>query len=331
MLRQIRIACSFGLAVLLCGTAFAQFITLTVERIINDDSMMAIEKKTHLVELGEEAVPTLLNYLDAHPHSWRLIVSVLGDIGDQRATEPLLKRLAAEPTELRAVILALEKLKDPRAVEPLVELIGKVRGEEAITALGKIGDPRAEVPILLVLNSEEESVENRIRAATALLEFGSSASKTETAAFLLNETLIERLLLDEWRKSGRSLVRTRSAWWRALRTVGTVEAYATLAPWFDKPLMSYDHAALIKIVAEIQDPSVYLLDTMYTFITTSPQEIMVRIDALEALLNYPEALAHGELLSAWEQLANEAETRNKGWDVPITRLRALRVQLDSKE
>ena len=95
--------------------------------------------------------------------------------------------------------------------------------------------------------------------------------------------------------------------------------------------MGYDHAALIKIVAEIQNPSVHLVDSMYAYITTSPQEIMVRIDALEALLNYSEVLPHDELLSAWEQLANEAQTRNKGWDVPINRLRDLRVQFDSKD
>ena len=287
MFRQIRLACLFGLAVLLCGTTFAQFITFTVERIINDEIMRSFEKKARLTELGEEAVPTLLSYLDAHPESWRLIVSVLGDIGDQRATEPLLRRLDAEPTELRAVILALEKLKDPRAVEPLLQLIGKVRGEEAITALGNIGDPRAEAAILVVLNSKDESVENRIRAATALLEIASVDIQGEASDLLLRDEYLHQLHEQQKPESHPYWRFPHDAWWRALRTVGTDEAYATLARWLRKPLMLYYQGALMKIVGEISGPPAELIESLYWSAAHNyPGEPYYSAMALQVLTGY---------------------------------------------
>lgn len=100
-----------------------------------------------LVEMGERAVPYLLEKLTTQSarEKWTLI-RILGKIGEP-ATLPVAERLGSEDKEeTKLAIRILGEIKDTRAVEPLLQLISNqdynVRSH-VCESLGKIADTTA--------------------------------------------------------------------------------------------------------------------------------------------------------------------------------------------
>jgi hypothetical protein len=80
-----------------------------------------------LRRMGEPAVEPLIRQLTASDFYARgMSASVLGDIGDRRATRPLLAALAKEPSGTTALMLAqsIERIGDPSATAGLREMSG---------------------------------------------------------------------------------------------------------------------------------------------------------------------------------------------------------------
>lgn len=104
---------------------------------------------------GKNAVPVLMDYLRVKDKSMkRIIISLIGEIGDPRATEAVLPYLGQGGLTDVACI-ALGQLKDKRAVPALIKLSETDRFRESelfrkiiAVALGRIADPSA-VPHLI--------------------------------------------------------------------------------------------------------------------------------------------------------------------------------------
>ena len=110
-----------------------------------------------LVRLGTNAVVPLLGKVRAcDPYLKKLIMDILGAIGDCRAV-PVCLSLMSETDENVAVsaIKALGKLKDDRAVEPLIAELRQdhrpLAQFSAVTTLQELGDGRAIEPLIAVL------------------------------------------------------------------------------------------------------------------------------------------------------------------------------------
>ncbi|NIM06127.1 MAG: hypothetical protein GTN65_11070, partial [Armatimonadetes bacterium] len=123
-----------------------------------------------LVEMGEKAVPYLLEKLDTKSarEKWTLI-RIFGKIGAP-AVMPLVDSLKSENKEVtKLTIRILADIKDNRAVAPLVPLLDRedynIRGHTC-EALGKIADTSAFAPVSLCMEDSVEVV--RKNAAVAL-------------------------------------------------------------------------------------------------------------------------------------------------------------------
>ncbi len=123
-----------------------------------------------LVEMGERAVPYLLEKLDTQSarEKWTLI-RIFGKIGAP-AVMPLVDSLKSENKEVtKLTIRILGDIKDNRAVAPLVPLLDRedynIRGHTC-EALGKIADTSAFAPVSLCMEDSVEVV--RKNAAVAL-------------------------------------------------------------------------------------------------------------------------------------------------------------------
>ncbi len=99
---------------------------------------------------AEEAVETLVEYVDADsdPALQKVTFRALGEIGDERATQPLANKLAMENDVVRShAARALGMVGDTRAVRPLAATLGDDEVESvraaAAWALRQIGTRRA--------------------------------------------------------------------------------------------------------------------------------------------------------------------------------------------
>jgi len=131
---------------------------------------LAEPSKKALIEMGEEAVPYLLNKLDTRSarEKWTLI-DIVGKIGEP-AVMPLIEYLKSDnKDEVKLASRILGDIKDKRAVSPLIELLDKedfnTRGY-ACESLGKIGDTAAFTHVSSCLKDSVEVV--RKSAAVAL-------------------------------------------------------------------------------------------------------------------------------------------------------------------
>jgi len=128
--------------------------------------------KKDLIEMGEEAVPYLVEKLDTQDaREIHTLVDILSEIGEP-CVLPLVESLKSEDKfRLRATARILGKIKDRRAVSPLAFLLNhnnhSVRGG-ACSALGKIGDTTITERIIEMLNDSVETV--RKSASVALGE-----------------------------------------------------------------------------------------------------------------------------------------------------------------
>lgn len=123
-----------------------------------------------LVEMGERAVPYLLEKLDTQSarEKWTLI-RIFGKIGEPAAM-PLIGRLGSEDKEvIKLTIRILGDVKDDRAVKPLVGMLDRADyniRSHACESLGKIADTAAFSEVSLRMEDSVEVV--RKSAAVAL-------------------------------------------------------------------------------------------------------------------------------------------------------------------
>jgi HEAT repeat protein len=131
---------------------------------------LAEPSKEALIEMGEEAVPYLLDKLDTQSarEKWTLI-EVVSKIGEP-AVMPLIEYLKSDnKDEVKLASRILGDIKDKRAVEPLIGLLNKKdfnTRDYACESLGKIGDTTAFTHVSSCLKDSVEVV--RKSAAVAL-------------------------------------------------------------------------------------------------------------------------------------------------------------------
>ena len=131
---------------------------------------LAEPSKKALIEMGEEAVPYLLDKLDTQSarEKWTLI-EIVSKIGEP-AVMPLIESLKSDnKDEVKLASRILGDIKDKRAVNPLIELLDKEdfnTRSHACESLGKIGDTTAFAHVSSCLKDSVEVV--RKSAAVAL-------------------------------------------------------------------------------------------------------------------------------------------------------------------
>lgn len=131
---------------------------------------LAEPSKKVLIEMGEEAVPYLLDKLDTQSarEKWTLI-DIVSKIGEP-AVMPLIESLKSDnKNEVKLASRILGDIKDKRAVSPLIELLDKEdfnTRSHACESLGKIADTTAFAPVSSCLKDSVEVV--RKSAAVAL-------------------------------------------------------------------------------------------------------------------------------------------------------------------
>jgi len=127
-----------------------------------------------------DAVDTLLEYVDADsdPQLQKVTFKALGEIGDERATQPLANKLAMDNDIVRPVAArALGLLGDTRAIEPLADAVAdddrdevraaaawalrQIGTEEALEAAAAHVDDRS-----FLVQHEAEQASERLDAAT---------------------------------------------------------------------------------------------------------------------------------------------------------------------
>jgi len=156
-------------------------------------------RERHTVEdlfkaVGEPALPALIERLTPAPRDFeqgravRLAVRILGEIGDDRATEPVAALADAEDWAMRsAVCRALGQLGQASTVPVLIDALGdevEIVRKSAAVALGEIGDEAAVPALMDALNDSFYSV--RYPAMKALVKIGAPAVEPLLAA--LGET-----------------------------------------------------------------------------------------------------------------------------------------------
>ena len=321
------------LATTVCTQSHAQVDQSLVARIMDDPAIPATEKKEHLVKLGEEHVPALIEYLYKKPDSWTHIVPALGEIGDRRAAEPLHSLLDADGSKPLFVIRALGRIKDPASSELLLSMIGGPNTGAVISALAEISEPRAVEPILTLLRSENESVTMRIHYASELVKFASKDVRAEAGIFLMQNKYLHELHLQQEPEGHPYWRFPHEAWWNALATVNSNEAHATLARSMRQPLMVYDLGTLIRIVEKIETPSKEIIEALFwSAENNNPGEVHYSIMALEALLSYGQQVDSDRLHAAIEAVIATTEKwpspENSEWaSAIIGRLAKLQAEV----
>jgi len=202
--------------------AFGEAAILPLITTFSSDSTWAsIDGHMALVQIGEKAIPALLDSLsdsDIHTRYWS--ACTLGDIKDERAVVPLLEAFTNELTSKvrRSIIGALGKIGDKRAIKALIQAfqdddsfvrsgvamaLGHFADQEAIIvlipkledednfvrlksadALGKIGDSQAIAPLITALSKEKE-IEVSYAIVRALGQFKGNSQVVETLLPLL--------------------------------------------------------------------------------------------------------------------------------------------------
>ncbi len=152
-----------------------------------------------LVEIGEPAVPALINALrDTNLYVRQYSVEVLGRIKDQRAVDPLINALkdADYPEVQYSLTKALGELGNPKAIEPLMWVVHNkfyyfvdIRG--AAEALVKIGGPAISYLInVLRFNDSSLIIDNIVPVLKNI-------AKPENPAFPLLLKALEEAIADE--------------------------------------------------------------------------------------------------------------------------------------
>jgi HEAT repeat protein len=147
-----------------------------MEQLRDEDLFLSTEAAFELAEIGDPAVPLLIEALSDESWQVRLSAAVaLGEIGDPTAIPALIAALSDENWEVRAnATVALGKMDQvavPALVAALKDQDVQVR-RNAIKALGDIGDPAAAPGLIGVLGDEDWEV--RAGAAVALGGMGST-------------------------------------------------------------------------------------------------------------------------------------------------------------
>lgn len=125
-----------------------------------------------LVEIGEPAVPILINLLkESEDMVIGIVAEALGIIGDNRAISPLIHTLSTIDVNndwtLKQLTLALIRFGYHAVPELLAVTRGSIKNNDVIyDILGEIGDPISATPILEAFGEKNEKV--RISAAKAL-------------------------------------------------------------------------------------------------------------------------------------------------------------------
>jgi HEAT repeat protein len=166
---------------------------------INDDSkggISAWEAAISLARLDEPASSfILLHALEKGETKWMRGYSAyaLGEIGDNRATEPLITALENDSKSYVRLLAAdaLKKIGDKRATKPLIAALENdsdynVRCNAA-GALGEIGDKRATEPLITALENDSHSTV-RWHAAIALGKIGDKHATEPLITVLKNNS-----------------------------------------------------------------------------------------------------------------------------------------------
>lgn len=294
----IRIVFQFVIALALSLNASAQFGS-SIEQILADDSIRYEDKAAHLADLGPDAIPTMIQFLEQVPRSRFHIVPALGELGDIRGVDPILG------------------LMETRGNEWMVE------------SLAKMGGPKSEAGILAIMRSEDMRLIERYVAAEAIAQMGSEASKSEAASFLLDETYLaaKQQSFRDIENYGTRFI--GKEWWSALRALGTEEATDTLVKWFKKAPMPYDKEHLIKEFVEFDEPPASIVNTLLEYaLNGDVGELYLRVSALEALVGYGDALPRETILSAFDPLQSGIEL-NRLVDLS-ERLKGIRSDFDAR-
>ncbi|MBM3242164.1 HEAT repeat domain-containing protein [Candidatus Poribacteria bacterium] len=179
-----------------------------IEQLRAQDMFLSTEAAFKLADIGEPAVPLLIEALSDENWQVRLNAAVaLGQIGDSAAVPALIAALNDEAWEVRAnATVALGKMGQtvvPALIAALKDQDAPVR-RNAARALGDIGDPTAVPALIEILNDEDGEV--RGSAAVALGEMGPVAVPALAAAL----------------KDENEAVGAMATW--ALQLIGTPEA-----------------------------------------------------------------------------------------------------------
>lgn len=110
---------------------------------------------------AEDAVETLVDYVDTDkdPQLQKVTFKALGEIGDERATQPLANKLVMENDEVRPYAArALGLLGDTRAVEPLIDTL---RNDESDSVRSSAAWALRQIGTQVALEAAAEYVDDR--------------------------------------------------------------------------------------------------------------------------------------------------------------------------
>jgi HEAT repeat protein len=131
-----------------------------------------------LVAIGKPGEEALISALKDGDNTTRAGVAVvLGEIGDERSTEPLLLAFQNGDRNVRhAAVIALAKIDKSRALQPFVQILQDPSAESDIRAdaawgLGEMNDIKARGPLLQAMAVDKDD-NVRLSAAKALKNIG---------------------------------------------------------------------------------------------------------------------------------------------------------------
>ncbi len=155
---------------------------LTVNKLIYELQRSPADKHTMklLIDIGSPAVDPLIKAsLFNQEIDGSISISILGEIGDNRAVEPLISWLIRDPDSWGDVAISLGKIGDKRAIPYLIEALNKKPSyiskyspyyrnkREIIKALSMFDDERVLDGLIPALDDHNDNV--RIEAALALV------------------------------------------------------------------------------------------------------------------------------------------------------------------
>ncbi|MGH9805235.1 MAG: hypothetical protein ACRD4D_08675 [Candidatus Acidiferrales bacterium] len=266
---------------LLCAAAPlpAQDMQAEVERILRTPQSRPGQHLARLVELGQPAVPALLEKLRTASHPM-VIVQALGRLGDPRATLPLVELL--------------------NRTEPFARQAGEFQAQRLIllAALRELGDPRAEPLLRLILLDDRVEMATRLAAATALARLGSPETKAAAASFILE--VAEATRRGEYGNLHVSGPFRLTDLDQALFEVGTPETQSLLARRLLESGLAHEELALVELLA--RRPDAGAVAALLEFCQRTGGELYARLQAAKALVklggDHPDVL----LLSALEDI-----------------------------
>jgi hypothetical protein len=149
-------------------------ITPLINALSNPDKYVPARVGEVLMSFGEEAVEQMISCLPDLPEETKcMIISILGEIGNEKSLPALVKESAGPYAEVRTgVAAALGEIGNPGADDCLILLLKdpewKVRANAA-KALGKVGSSKAIPALKEVLDDEAWWVQTNAREALGRL------------------------------------------------------------------------------------------------------------------------------------------------------------------